>query len=108
MNPYPKFLIALERWASRRQGRRARELTHFLATLRLNSVIVGLLRSIYFQAQTGRFSVTPERTPSMTPGEYDLNRLRMQVAHSVGALGAIELYVYNELKQRGLLHLVGE
>jgi hypothetical protein len=106
--PYPHFLITVERWAARRSGRRARELQQFLATLRLNSVIGGLLQSIYFQAHTGSFAVQPARTPSMTPGEYDLARLRAQVAHSVGALNTIELFVYNELKQRGLLHLVGE
>jgi hypothetical protein len=63
MNPYPKFLITLEKWLARRESVSARGASaQHLATLRLNSVIGGLLTSIMGQTQAGSFRVLLRRS----------------------------------------------
>jgi hypothetical protein len=111
MNPYPKFLIALEKkLAERPPWYLAREdserIQHWLANRRLNSVIGGLLTSIMGQVRAGSYHVRLAQVRDETEVERNLKELRANVDHRQAALATIELFVYNELKQRGLLHLI--
>lgn len=108
---YPLWLIWLEKrlgekppWFLARED--AERLQNWLATRRLNSVVPGLLQSLFMQAYNGSLKVTVEERDGETPQEHDLRRLAAQADHAVGAHATIQLFIYNELRQRGQLHLI--
>lgn len=101
---HPLWLIRVERTLAQRD--RGRKLVQHLANRRLNSVIDGLLSSLYWQAYTGLMSVQVERHE----GESDqawLDRCTDAMYEQRGmALVVIRHMIEMELAQRGKLGLV--
>ena len=110
---YPSSLIALEKWLADQRGRwslipnpLAARAQHWLAARRLNRGVPGLLTSIWWQVQTAGYEVVVDRQEGETDEQHELRRLRVSDGFRTGALGTIGAFVYNDLKQRGLLHLI--
>jgi hypothetical protein len=127
-----RLLMKVERWIADHPAvaKRAEGLLYRLAAHRLNGVVDGLLTSIHWQVVAGSMDVivgnaqkTGTATATLVRALRDLatadvgtkgegrftevadrlEQLQATVEHARAALGVIDLFVYNELKQRGKL-----